>query len=99
MANPIYTEICSGNTPRSVSKVQIAVTLPDLSATEGSEPVEDAREDHRLPSLPNSAGTGTDLRLWSRRVVGYVAAETGKLVTKTTHYELRMPPPASFSAI
>src|SRR5258708_11551459 len=31
------------------------------------------------------------------RDVCYVAADTGKLVTKTTRYELRMPPPASFS--
>ncbi len=77
---------------------QIAVTLPDLSAAEGYEPVRDV--EGALIAYRHSL-TGQELvpiyGLWSRRVVGYVAAETGRLVTRTTRYELRMPPPASFS--
>jgi len=76
----------------------IAVTLPDLSAVDEYEPVQDASG--TIIAYHHSL-TGQELvpvyGLWSRRVVGYVAAETGKLVTKTTRYELRMPPPASFS--
>ena len=74
------------------------MTLPDLSAAEGYEPVQDA--EGSIIAYRHSL-TGQELvpvyGLWSRRIVGYVAAETGKLVTKTTRYELRMPPPASFS--
>ncbi len=71
---------------------------PDLSVAEGYEPVHDASGAIIVYRL---SLTGQELvpiyGRWSRRVVGYVAAETGKLVTKTTRYELRMPPPASFS--
>ncbi len=77
---------------------QIAVTLPDMSAAEGYEPICDAEGD--LIAY-HHALTGQELvpiyGLWSRRILGYVAAETGRLVTRTTRYELRMPPPASFS--
>jgi len=76
----------------------VTVTLPDLLAAEGYEPVRDATG--AIIAYRHSI-TGQELvpvySLWSRRIVGYVAAETGKLVTETTRYELRMPPPASFS--
>ncbi len=76
----------------------IAVTLPDLSAVDEYQPVQDASG--TIIAYHHSL-TGQELvpiySLWSRRVVGYVAAETGKLVTRTTRYELRLPPPASFS--
>jgi len=76
----------------------IAVTLPDLTAAEGSEPERDA--EGAIIAYRHSL-TGQELvpvyGFWSRRVVGYMAAEMGKLVTRTTRYELRMPPPASFS--
>jgi Uncharacterised methyltransferase family (DUF6094) len=76
----------------------IAVTLPDLSAADGYEPVRDAES--AIIAYRHSL-TGQELvplyGCWCRRVVGYVAAETGRLVTRTTRYELRMSPPASFS--
>jgi hypothetical protein len=35
--------------------------------------------------------------IWSKRVVGYVDQQTGKVVTKKTCYDFRMPPADSFS--
>jgi hypothetical protein len=77
---------------------RVVVTRPDPSAAEGYEPLQDT--EGVIVAYQHSL-TGQELvpvyGLWSRRVVGYVAAETGSLVTKTTRFELRMPPPASFS--
>jgi hypothetical protein len=76
----------------------IVVNEPDLSVPEGYEPVHDVDGDllaYRHPS------TGQELvpvyRPRSRRIGGYVDAASGELLTKTTRYELRVPPPASFS--
>jgi hypothetical protein len=76
----------------------IAVTQPDLSVAEGFEPVQDANGGivaYRHPSSGQELVPVYGLR--SRRIVGYVAAETGELVTKTARYELRTPPPSSLS--
>ena len=76
----------------------IAVIRPDMSAVEGYEPVQDAEG---IIIAYRHSISGQELvpiyGLRSRRIVGYVAAETGELVTKTTRYELRTPPPSSFS--
>jgi hypothetical protein len=76
----------------------IAVTQPDLSAAEGFEPIQDAEGSivaYRHPSSGQELVPIYGLR--SRRIVGYVAAEAGELVTRATRYELRTPPPSSFS--
>jgi hypothetical protein len=77
---------------------RVIVMRPDLSVAEGYEPLQNTEG---VIVAYHHALTGQELvpvyGLWSRRVVGYVAAETGKFVTRTTRYELRMPPPASFS--
>jgi Uncharacterised methyltransferase family (DUF6094)/Helicase conserved C-terminal domain len=76
----------------------IAMIRPDMSTVEGYEPVQDA--EGSIIAYRHSI-SGHELvplyGLRSRRIVGYVAAETGELVTKTTRYELRTPPPSSFS--
>ncbi len=75
----------------------ISVEEPDLSASQGYEPVLDAKGDviaYRLsqggPELIPLYGR------WSRRVVGYASSKTGQVVTKTSGYAFRLPPADSF---
>jgi hypothetical protein len=76
----------------------IAVTLPDLSGTEEFEPLQDTKGSIVAYRHLSSGQELVPISgLWSRRIVGYVTAETGELVTKTIRYELRTPPASSFS--
>ncbi len=75
-----------------------AVAEPELTVAEGYEPVVD--EEGSLLAYRHATSGEWLLPLYhlrSRRLLGYVSSESGELLKRTRRFDLRMPPPDSFS--